>query len=110
MKYKDYYEILGVSKDADEKEKKEEVDKSRADLSNEAKSLLNTYQKVKIGKANLRKGPSLDSEIVQVLNSNTDLYIKDTKLESDIRVWCFVEAKDENGKTYEGWISNKAME
>ncbi|WP_311564536.1 SH3 domain-containing protein [Peptoniphilus duerdenii] len=97
-------------KDADEKEKKEEVDKSRADLSNEAKSLLNTYQKVKIGKANLRKGPSLDSEIVQVLNSNTDLYIKDTKLESDIRVWCFVEAKDENGKTYEGWISNKAME
>ena len=96
--------------EADEKEKKEEVDKSRADLSNEAKSLLNTYQKVKIGKANLRKGPSLDSEVVQVLNSGTDLYIKDTKLESDIRVWCLVEAKDKSGNTYAGWISNKAME
>lgn len=96
--------------EADDKESEEEKDKSRADLSNEAKSLLNTYQKVKISKANLRKGPSLDSEIVQVLKSGTDLYIKETKLEGNIRVWCSVEAKDESGNTYEGWISNKAME
>lgn len=96
--------------EADDKESQEEKDKSRADLSNEAKSLLNTYQKVKISKANLRKGPSLDSEIVQVLKSGTDLYIKDTKLEGNIRVWCSVEAKDESGNTYEGWISNKVME
>ena len=99
-----------TDKEADDKESQEEKDKSRADLSNEAKSLLNTYQKVKIAKANLRKGPSLDSEIVQVLKSGTDLYIKDTKLEGNIRVWCSVEAKDESGNTYEGWISNKVME
>lgn len=88
-----------------------ETDKSRAEITKKAENLLNTYQKVRTDKANLRKSPSTDSEIITVLPPDSDLYIKDTKIEGEKRIWCKVEAKDANTKVvYSGWVSNKVME
>lgn len=95
----------------DEKTESEEEDKTRADLVSQGQALLNSYQKVLWDNANLRKGPSINSEIITSLSKGTDLYIKDTKIEGNKRIWCLVETKNEKtGESFEGWISNKVME
>lgn len=104
------YDLKDESDVTDTESTLEDKNSTRADLSNTAKAIINTYQKVKWEKANLRKSPSQDSDVVTILTSGTDLYVKDTQVEGDTRVWCYVEAKDESGKTFEGWISNKVME
>lgn len=76
-----------------------------------AEGLLNTYQKVTEENANLRNNPSLDADVITVLPLDSDLYIKDTKIEGLERIWCNVEAKNAiTGETFNGWISNKLME
>lgn len=88
-----------------------ETDKSRAEITKKAENLLNTYQKVRASKANLRKSPSIEADIITVLPTDSDLYVKETKIEGQERIWCKVEAKDSNTqKIYHGWISNKTME
>lgn len=88
-----------------------ETDKTRAEITKKAENLLNTYQKVRASKANLRKSPSIESDIITVLPTDSDLYVKETKIEGQERIWCRVETKDANTKTvYHGWISNKIME
>ena len=95
----------------DEKTESEEKDKTRADLVSQGQALLNSYQKVFWDNANLRKGPSINSEIITSLSKGTDLYINDTKIEGNKRIWCLVETKNEKtGESFEGWISNKVME
>lgn len=88
-----------------------ETDKSRAEITKKAENLLNTYQKVRASKANLRQSPSIDAEIITVLPPDSDLYVQETKIEGQERIWCKVEAKDVNtGTVYHGWVSNKIME
>lgn len=88
-----------------------EFNKSRAEITKKAESLLHSYQKVKISNAKLRENPSIDSNIIVILPIDTDLYVKETKIEGEERIWCNVEAKDtKNNTVYHGWISNKAME
>lgn len=88
-----------------------EYQKTRAEMATIAERLIHTYQKVKVDQANLRLNPSIESEIVTILSIDSDLYIKNTKIEGIERVWCEVEAFDSATKqTYEGWISNKVFD
>lgn len=88
-----------------------EYKKNRAEMSNISENLLHTYQKIKASQANLRSAPSIESEIITILPIDSDLYIKNTKIEGIERVWCEVEALDSStGEKYEGWISNKVFE
>ena len=88
-----------------------ETDKSRAKITKKAENLLNTYQKVRASKGNLRVSPSIDSDIIVVLPTDSDLYVQETKIEGEERIWCKVEAKNINtGEVFHGWISNKIME
>ncbi|EFI41712.1 hypothetical protein HMPREF0629_00336 [Peptoniphilus sp. oral taxon 386 str. F0131] len=92
-------------------EESPEFDKNRAEMAKKAEGLLNTYQKVTEENANLRNNPSLDADVITVLPLDSDLYIKDTKIEGLERIWCNVEAKNAiTGETFNGWISNKLME
>ena len=80
-------------------------------MSNIANNLLHTFQKVQTDKANLRTSPSIESEIVTTLPIDSDLYVKNTKIEGIERIWCEVEALDSaTGEKYQGWISNKVMD
>lgn len=84
---------------------------NRSEMTEKAKNLLHSYQKVVSEKANLRAKPDVSSDVVTVLPQGSDLYIKDTKIEGSERIWAEVEAKDkETGKIYTGWISNKVIE
>lgn len=88
-----------------------ELEKSRAEISKKAENIINTYQKVQLKQANLRKEPSLNSEILTKLPKGSDLYIKETKIEGIERIWCKVDAVDSMSKeSFSGWISNKTME
>lgn len=92
-------------------EESPEYKKNRAEMSNIANNLLHTYQKVQTDKANLRTSPSIESEIVTTLPIDSDLYVKNTKIEGIERIWCEVEALDSStGERYQGWISNKVMD
>lgn len=85
--------------------------KNRAEMSKIADNLLYTYQKVQTEQANLRTAPSIESEIIKILPIDSDLYIKNTKIEGIERIWCEVEALDSStGESYQGWISNKVFE
>ncbi|MDO5716020.1 MAG: SH3 domain-containing protein [Tissierellia bacterium] len=102
---------INSHKSTEEYEEESPKDDDRAKMSEKAKNLLHSYQKVVTEKANLRSDPDVDSSIVTVLPRDSDLYIKETKIEGSVRIWCQVEAK--NSKTeeiFEGWISNKVME
>lgn len=88
-----------------------ETDSSRAKITKKAENLLNTYQKVRATKGNLRVSPSIDSDIIVVLPTDSDLYIQETKIEGEERIWCKVEAKHATtSEVFHGWISNKVME
>lgn len=95
----------------EEYEAQQKAQQDRAKMAEKAKGLLYSYQKVVAEKGNLRSEPDVHSSILTVLPSNTDLYIKETKLEGSERIWCYVEAKNpDTGEISEGWISNKLME
>lgn len=94
----------------DDTEESPEYKKSRAEMSNIANNLLHTYQKIQTDKANLRTSPSIESEIITTLPIDSDVYVKNTKIEGIERIWCEVEVLDSStGEKYQGWISNKVM-
>ncbi len=99
-----------------DKNQKEDFEKNlekedRSEMTEKAKNLLHSYQKVISQKANLREKPDVSSKVITVLSQGSDLYIKDTKIEGSERIWAEVEAIDkESKKAYTGWISNKVME
>lgn len=94
---------------------KEEFEKSStkddpAEMAKRAKNLLHNYKKVITEKANLRVDPYVNSDIVRILDKNTEVYVKETKIEGSERVWCNVEAKDQaTGEIVKGWISDKTL-
>ncbi|MGI5949159.1 SH3 domain-containing protein [Peptoniphilus sp.] len=94
---------------------KEEFEKNSqkidpADMAKRAKNLIHNYKKVITQKANLRVDPDVNSDVIRVLEKNTEVYVKETKIEGSERVWCNVEAKDiETGEILKGWISDKTL-
>lgn len=92
-------------------EKTQKTEDDRAQMTEKAKSLLHSYQKIIAQKGNLRSEPDVNSSVLAVLPMGTDLYIKETKIEGSQRIWCHVEAKDPStGEILDGWVSNKLME
>ncbi|WP_138160413.1 SH3 domain-containing protein [Peptoniphilus catoniae] len=87
-----------------------ELEKSRAEINKKSESIINTYQKITIDKANLRDEPSLKSNIITVLPKESDIYILETKIEGIERIWCKVKAEDSiTGESYEGWLSSNTF-
>lgn len=106
-------ENTSLNLDSNQKEEYEKDFESndRSEMTEKAKTLLHSYQKVVSQKANLREKPDTSSKVITILSQGSDLYIKDTKIEGSERIWAEVEAKDkETGKIYTGWISNKVMQ
>ncbi|CDZ74263.1 hypothetical protein ING2D1G_0062 [Peptoniphilus sp. ING2-D1G] len=88
-----------------------ELEKSRAEIIRKAQSLIHTYQKIAIEKANLRTEPSLESEITSVLPKDSELYIYNTKIEGVERIWCEVTAVNSLTKEqFDGWVSSNTIE
>ncbi len=88
-----------------------EIEKSRAEISKKAESLINTYQKIAIEKANLRTEPSIEAEIITALPKDSELYIYSTKIEGVERIWCEVKAVNSVTKEqFDGWISSNTIE
>lgn len=101
--------VKGDAKPKEEFEKSSEKD-DPAEMAKRAKNLLHNYKKVITEKANLRVEPYVNSDIVRILDKNTEVYVKDTKIEGSERVWCNVEAKDpSSGDIIKGWISDKTL-
>lgn len=102
--------LIKVSEVIDEDYEKSTDDANAVSMKELAGSLLNTYQKVTMKMANLRKEADADSDIITTLPQGSELYIEKTKIEGSTRVWCYVQAKNiENEKSYYGWISNKVL-
>ena len=106
--FKKMLEDLNLEKTNNEKKAQEESEatkqKARADeleaqiqrLQNrEVSSLVDTYQFVTSGKANVRSGPGFAYSISYVLHRGDPVYVYDTR-RSDGRTWCNVG---------DGWIS-----
>ncbi|MBU5668311.1 SH3 domain-containing protein [Peptoniphilus sp. MSJ-1] len=88
--------------------KKDENDAS--ELSKRSTALLHNYKKVITEKANLRQEPSTESDIIKILENDTELYILETKIEGTKRIWCYVEVKnDETKENLKGWISDRTL-
>lgn len=100
-----------LSKDIKEEfEEDKKQGKDGLEINKLSDSLLHTFQKVTAEKANLRTDPSVDADIVRILKKGTDLYIEETKIEGKERIWCYVQAKNqEDGNSYRGWISHKTL-
>ena len=110
--FKKMLEDLNLEKTNNEKKDQEESEatkqKSRADeleaqiqrLQNrEVSSLVDTYQFVTSGKANVRSGPGFAYSISYVLHRGDPVYVYDTR-RSDGRTWCNVG---------DGWISYRTL-
>lgn len=110
--FKKMLEDLNLEKTNDEKKAQEESEatkqKARADeleaqiqrLQNrEVSSLVDTYQFVTSGKANVRSGPGFAYSISYVLHRGDPVYVYDTR-RSDGRTWCNVG---------DGWISYRTL-
>ncbi|MCI5643529.1 MAG: SH3 domain-containing protein [Peptoniphilus sp.] len=81
-----------------------------AQTAKKSSELLHTYRNVVTEKANLRREPSVDSEIIKILDKGTELYILETKIEQGERIWCHVEVKSTvSGENINGWISDKTL-
>lgn len=105
-------DAIDLNKDKDQIENFEK-DKDYTDAAQTAKKsseLLHTYRNVATEKANLRREPSVDSDIIKILEKGTELYVLETKIEQGVRIWCHVEVKSAvSGKNLRGWISNKTL-
>lgn len=89
---------------------KEERDKDSAETAKKSSDLLHTYRTVSTEKANLRAEPSVDSDILKILDKGTELYVLETKIEQGQRIWCHVEVESAISQgTIKGWISNKTL-
>lgn len=89
---------------------KEENEKDSAEMAKKSYELLHTYRNVATDKANLRNEPSVDSDIIKVLDKGTELYVLETKIEQSERIWCYVEVKNAiSQENLRGWISNKTL-
>ena len=110
--FKKMLEDLNLEKTNNEKKAQEESEatkqKARADeleaqiqrLQNrEVSSLVDTYQFVTSGKANVRSGPGFAYSISYVLHRGDPVYVYDTK-RSDGRTWCNIG---------DGWISYRTL-
>lgn len=110
--FKKMLEDLNLEKTNNEKKAQEESEatkqKARADeleaqiqrLQNrEVSSLVDTYQFVTSGKANVRSGPGFAYSISYVLHRGDPVYVYDTR-RSDGRTWCNVG---------DGWISYRTL-
>ncbi|MET3617081.1 tetratricopeptide (TPR) repeat protein [Peptoniphilus olsenii] len=108
-------EIENDKKLVDDLNSKEEFEKKSSSdtpavMAKRAENLMHNYKKVVTEKANLREEPSVNSNILRVLEKNTELYITETKIEGSERVWCYVEAKDtKTDEVFTGWISDKTL-
>ena len=65
-----------------------------------AAAITNTYQYITSGEANVRSGPSKGASVVGTVRRGDQVYIYDTYVESESRIWC---------KTDLGWISYNTM-
>jgi len=110
--FKKMLEDLNLEKTNNEKKAQEESEatkqKARADeleaqiqrLQNrEVSSLVDTYQFVTSGKANVRSGPGFVYSISYVLHRGDPVYVYDTR-RSDGRTWCNIG---------DGWISYRTL-
>ena len=106
------FDNLDVEKSENLREsfEKEENEKDSAEFAKKSNELLHTYRNVATDKANLRTEPSVDSDILKVLDKGTELYILETKIEQGERIWCYVEVKNKiSQENIKGWISNKTL-
>ena len=67
---------------------------------NVAAAITNTYQYITSGNANVRSGPSKSAKIIGTLSRGDSVYVYDTYVESESRIWC---------NTDYGWISYNTM-
>lgn len=65
-----------------------------------ARAITNTYQYITSGEANVRSAPSKGAAVVGTVSRGDQVYIYDTYVESEKRIWC---------KTELGWISYDTM-
>lgn len=65
-----------------------------------ANAITNTWQYITSKEANIRSNPSKNSSVVGTLSRGDEVYIEDTYVESESRIWC---------KTDFGWISYNTM-
>lgn len=65
-----------------------------------ANNIKNTYQTITAGEANVRSGASKSSPVIGNLKRGQSVYIYDTYVESESRIWCLTD---------EGWISYNTM-
>lgn len=68
---------------------------------NQTASAINgSYQYITSAQANVRSGPSKGSSVVGTLSRGDEVYIYDTYVESESRIWCKIDG---------GWISYNTM-
>lgn len=65
-----------------------------------ASNIRNTYQTITSGEANVRSGASKSSPVIGSISKGSSVYIYDTYVESESRIWCLTD---------EGWISYNTM-
>ncbi len=65
-----------------------------------ANSITNTYQYITSGQANVRSQPSKAAPVIGSVSRGDTVYVYDTYVESESRIWC---------KTDLGWISYNTM-
>lgn len=73
-----------------------------------AEGLVNSNRTIK-DKGNIRVSPNLNADVVVQLNKGDVVHIYDTVISGE-RIWCQVEAGNENGDYYSGWISNRVLD
>ncbi len=111
-------ERISLNKSADEKEKlspseeenlKKIASRKSKNLYDKSKSIVGTEQFITSIKANVRKEPSRESEIMDNLEKGDSVYIEETHIESDSRIWCKITYSSSKNKYTAGWISYNTL-
>lgn len=90
---------------SEEDRKKAIEDKKNRILYDKARSIIGTEQFIMMSRVNVREKPSKDSEIINILEKGDSVYIEDTYIESDSRIWCKITFHSNKQAYITGWIS-----
>lgn len=93
---------------ANKAEREAEDARKKAEARNEANNIVGSYKSIIAENANLRDTPSLKGGVILVLPRGTNVYIHETQIENEDRIWCYVSVDDYD--YYEsGWISYNTL-
>lgn len=98
----------------DQKRREEEAraleEERIASLESTAYELIGTTQTIVTIEANVRSAPRQGNNSVGIIKQGSDVYIMDTKIEDNNRIWCKVRYYDADKMIYvEGWVSYNTM-